>query len=200
MLNQISSVKRYLMSAKQESDLKAGTINLIETLPTDDLSTYFMATRDSKFSGVGTTITYEKIQRSATGAAMDENTGVFTVPAEGKYRFIFTGLTANKNTVVNIRLNGGAKILTSSSYLAARQDADDGGSLVFASTANLKKDDKVDVFLQEGELKLVSTFAGFMIPTKASVSSPIASDAMGRRPSSLTGRRASPASRRTPSD
>ena len=197
----VSAKQRNSMTAKQESGLKQQTISFTESLPMDELSTYFMATRDSKFSSVGKAITYEKVQRSSMGAAMDETTGVFMVPEDGKYRFVFIALPTNINTVVNLRHNEN-RVLASSSFLTARQDSVDGGILVVASTVNLKKGDKVDVHLQEGEIKTVTSFSGFKMPTQASASSATtqapqdvndsSEDRMRSRSSSPAARRAQP--------
>ena len=51
----------------------------------------------------------------------------------------------------------GKKVIAHSSYLfSARQDK--GGMINLSATANLKKGDKIEVILEEGELQMNSNF------------------------------------------
>jgi len=83
--------------------------------------------------------------------------GVFTIPDNGKYELRFKGQSAEQNTVVLLRLNG-EKILARSSYVvSARQEM--GGSIKLSPIANLKKGDKIEVILEEGELEMYSNLS-----------------------------------------
>ena len=120
---------------------------------------YFIGFSSSKFSDAGKPITFDKAQ-AKDGSGMDKDTGIFTVPKEGKYTFGFFGQSDEINTVVSLHLNGGEKELASSSYLIARQENTRGALIEIKATVNLKKDNTVSVVLKEGEIQRGATFTG----------------------------------------
>ena len=127
---------------------------------------YFILGRTSSFSDAGKTITYDR-KNASDASLMNAETGVFIVPKDDKYNFVFKATSGETKTTVNIRSSSG-KTLASSSYLAARQDKNQGGKILLRATANLKKGDQVSVFLVEGKLQENALFRGrIMVPQPA---------------------------------
>jgi len=122
---------------------------------------YFILGRTSSFSDAGNPITYDR-KKASDESLMNAETGAFIVPKDDKYNFVFKATSGETKTtvqIVNTRARS-SQILASSSYLAARQDNNQGGQIFLRASANLKKDDEVSVFLVEGKLQENALFRG----------------------------------------
>jgi hypothetical protein len=103
--------------------------------------------RDMYFGNVGKAVSFRESQGNGE-SWFNRETGVFTVPQDGKYKFRFEGQSAEVNTNVRFRLNGD-KTLASSLYLTARS----GGEISLSATALLETDNTVSVMLDQGGLQ-----------------------------------------------
>ena len=126
---------------------------------------FFNAHRTLSYEAYGKTVTYDNV-RVNVGDGMDPFTGVFTAPKNGYYLFLFTGYSIHIDTRVDIRLNGGKKLLATTFHY--NQDASSEGGVISTQTATyLKKGDTVDVLLSgeifDGKEELYTQFTGMLV-------------------------------------
>jgi len=111
---------------------------------------YFYVQRNSDYGTKNTNIPFQ-VERVNVGSGMDIRTGIFTVPKPGRYFFSFSGVSSTvgviSTTAVWVDLNvNGAKIGMSN----AQRDYD---TLSLQATLNLKRFDKVTLYLRQGTLQ-----------------------------------------------
>lgn len=127
---------------------------------------YFQVQRYSNYRSVGSVITYE-LERLNIGGAMNLNSGVFTAPTSGRYQFTFS---ANSDTLLQrisvlLRVNGASNTM---SFAPSRNL-----NLPISATLNLKRGDKVDMFLNQGGIaggdSNVIQFSGILLEEDLSI-------------------------------
>ena len=109
----------------------------------------------------GTDITYNEILDNV-GDAMDIETGKFTCPMNGTYKFTFTALgKGSTNDAASVLLNGNKQ------FLIYNNDNNFGASLNHAWTFILQKNDIVNLKVERGDIYLDAnirwSFSGYMI-------------------------------------
>ena len=110
---------------------------------------YFYVQRNTDYGTKGTNIPFQ-VERMNIGAGMDMRTGIFTAPKPGRYFFSFSGVCGTVGVIsttpvwVDLNVNG-AKIGMSN----GQRDYD---TLALQSTLNLKRGDKVTMYLRQGNL------------------------------------------------
>lgn len=122
---------------------------------------FFNARRSSNFNLKLTTISYEILTTSDGKNSIDATTGVFTVPINGTYQFIFNAL-AHQTSRVHLVLNG---MNRATSYALKLN------MLIMSSILRLKTGDKVSVFLNSGELydsydRFYTQFSGVLLSSE----------------------------------
>ena len=109
---------------------------------------HFEVARNTSFTGSALKVIPWEIERLNIGGAMNLKTGVFIAPVNGRYQFSFNGRAASPgNNYVVIRVNGLNGYAIGMAYQFAQN-----GILPLMTTANLKKGDTVDAFLNSGLL------------------------------------------------
>jgi hypothetical protein len=131
---------------------------LIGTVDVKSTPAYFYAQKTSSYSVANTVVPFESTKTNV-GGAFDTATGEFTVPAAGKYFFVFSCLSSDIPTRVNLEVNSAAVAQTYGEIYAQ--------TLTVHATLQLSKDDKVRMFLVEGSMKedgvKFTNFAGWLI-------------------------------------
>jgi hypothetical protein len=96
------------------------------------------------------------------GGAMDLATGVFTAPVNGRYFFSFSAhswTTTNEGNRIRLRVNG---VIVGRSFSPEKQY-----NLPISATLDLKRGDRVDVFLYGGSLwdnnSFYTQFSGILL-------------------------------------
>ena len=85
------------------------------------------------------------------GGAMNLQTGIFTVPVNGRYHFSFTACSStNGQNYVLLRVNGG--ISFSDSHIGISETRTVFNNLPIVATLNLKKEDTVGTYLGAGSI------------------------------------------------
>ena len=111
---------------------------------------HFNAQRTSNYDKSGSVITNDSVALNV-GGGMNIATGVFTAPKSRNYQLMFIGRNYGEaNTHVDLRLNGGQKVLTRS--FNHRGQESNGGPNSIQMIVNLKQGDRVDAFLATGKL------------------------------------------------
>jgi len=112
---------------------------------------HFNAQRTSNYDKSASVIPYDSVTLNV-GGGMNAATGVFTAPKGGNYQLMFTGRNFGEaNTHVDLRLNGGQKVLTRS-YNHKGNELNNGGPISIQTIVNLKQGDRIDAFLATGKL------------------------------------------------
>jgi hypothetical protein len=131
---------------------------LIGTVDMKSTPAYFYAQKTSSYSVANTVVPFESTKTNV-GGAFDTATGEFTAPAAGKYFFVFSCLSSDIPTRVNLEVNSAAVAQTYGEIFAQ--------TLTVHATLQLSKDDKVRMFLVEGSMKedgvKFTNFAGWLI-------------------------------------
>ena len=127
-------------------------IGYVDVKPT---GVYFQARRESGSfaasseclnspSSEGLVIPYQMEEGEFDGLLSNINSGVFTVPTNGRYFFSFTARSHVSNTLVQLRVNRLA--------IAASEGRFEYHNMPISTTVNLEKGDTVDVFLKKGAI------------------------------------------------
>lgn len=126
---------------------------------------YFYVQRYHNYAVKNTIIPFE-VERLNIGGAMDLKTGVFSVPTAGVYFFTFSGLRGvdDKSSMqIHLQVNGqtvGTAYSAETGTVASERHV----TVSLQSTLELKRGDKVSLFLHWGNLfYLANHFSGVLL-------------------------------------